>query len=381
MKRIFYIQYTNPAGYPPLEHSSRILADAGWQVRFLGTHALGAGALRFPPHPNISVEYMSFCSAGWRQKVHYFWFCLSVLMRTFLWRPSWIYASDLLSCPIALLLSYLPVVRVLYHEHDSPGQSPAGTFQRMILWTRKQLARRADCCVLPNAARLKGFAAETGSSRPLFCVWNCPSVQEVSPGRAAAHDGWWVLYHGSIVPARLPLAVVAALTHLPDSVKLRVIGYETVGSPGYVDQLRQFAAELGVAHRLHFVGAVPHFELIDWIRRCDAGLSLMPLHASDRNEIAMTGASNKAFDYLASGLPLLVSDLPDWRSLYADPGYGLACDPQDARSIANAIRRFLDDPNLAHTMGEEGRRRILAEWNYETSFLPVYRCLQALTPR
>jgi len=26
LKRILYIQYTNPAGYPPLEHSSRILA-------------------------------------------------------------------------------------------------------------------------------------------------------------------------------------------------------------------------------------------------------------------------------------------------------------------------------------------------------------------
>ena len=34
MKRVVYVQYTNPAAYPPLEHSSRILADAGWQVLF-----------------------------------------------------------------------------------------------------------------------------------------------------------------------------------------------------------------------------------------------------------------------------------------------------------------------------------------------------------
>ena len=247
MKRILYIQYTNPAGYPPLEHSSRILADAGWQVRFLGTHALGADALRFPLHPNIFVEYMSFCPAGWRQKAHYFWFCVSVLVRVALWRPTWIYASDSLACPIALALSYAPFLRVLYHEHDSPVGSSAGGFQRMILWTRKRLAGRADCCVLPNEARLKRFAAETGTSRPLFCVWNCPSIQEVAPARTAARDGWWILYHGSIVSARLPMAVVDALVHLPDSVKLRVIGYETVGSSGYADQLRQRAAELGVA--------------------------------------------------------------------------------------------------------------------------------------
>ena len=103
----------------------------------------------------------------------------------------------------------------------------------------------------------------------------------------------------------------------------------------------------------------------------------MPLQATDSNEGNMTGASNKAFDYLASGLPLLVSDLPDWRATYVEPGYGLPCNPRDAQSIAQAIRRFLDDPNLAHAMGEGGRQRILAEWNYEASFQAVYRCLQA----
>jgi hypothetical protein len=34
--KILYLQYTNPAAYPPLEHNSRILANEGWQVLFLG---------------------------------------------------------------------------------------------------------------------------------------------------------------------------------------------------------------------------------------------------------------------------------------------------------------------------------------------------------
>jgi glycosyltransferase involved in cell wall biosynthesis len=91
----------------------------------------------------------------------------------------------------------------------------------------------------------------------------------------------------------------------------------------------------------------------------------------------MTGASNKPFDYLACGLALLVSDLPDWRSAYVEPGYGLACDPQDPESIAGAVRRFLGDPGLARSMGENGRQRILADWNYEGRFLPVYSRLKA----
>src|ERR1700730_15905503 len=97
MMRILYLQYTNPAGYPPLEHSSRILADDGWQVLFLGTGAHGAGGLRFPEHARITVRLLNFQSAGWRQKLHYAWFCLWCFGWVMKWRPRWIYASDPLS--------------------------------------------------------------------------------------------------------------------------------------------------------------------------------------------------------------------------------------------------------------------------------------------
>ncbi len=69
-KSILYIQYTNPAGYPSLEHSSRLLAERGWSVEFLGTGVFGAGALRFPEHPKIRVRQMPFSKAGFMQKLH-----------------------------------------------------------------------------------------------------------------------------------------------------------------------------------------------------------------------------------------------------------------------------------------------------------------------
>src|SRR5437773_1379504 len=70
MIRVAYVQYTNPAAYPPLEHSSRILVGEGWQILFLGIGALGADALRFPPHERIEVRQMRFSPAGCWQKLH-----------------------------------------------------------------------------------------------------------------------------------------------------------------------------------------------------------------------------------------------------------------------------------------------------------------------
>ena len=43
----------------------------------------------------------------------------------------------------------------------------------------------------------------------------------------------------------------------------------------------------------------------------------------------MVGASNKPFDYMACGLPLLVTDLPEWTSTFVEPGYARACNPDD----------------------------------------------------
>jgi glycosyltransferase involved in cell wall biosynthesis len=373
VSRILYIQYTNPAGYPPLEHSSRLLAESGWQVLFLGVGALGAATLRFPRHERIMVRQLSHRRAGWYQKLHYLWFGLWVLAWTLRWSPRWVYASDHLSCPIALLLSVLPGVQVIYHEHDAPDADSKALFQRLSLSARRRVARRAELCVLPNQQRAERFAAETGLRQKVLCVWNCPLRQEVADQRNGAQaDDLWLLYHGSIVPARLPTTVVDALQLLPTNVKLRVIGYETIGHRGYVRELQQRAERLGLSGRIEFAGPVPQrAELLALGRKCDVGLAFMPKQCTGFNERTMTGASNKPFDYLACGLALLVSDLPDWREMFVQSGYAQVCDSDEPESIARALSWFLEHRVEMRQMGGRGQQRIATDWNYERQFQPV----------
>jgi glycosyltransferase involved in cell wall biosynthesis len=384
MPHIAYIQYTNPAGYPPLEHSSQLLANSGWKVFFLGTGIDGVESLRFPSRSNIVVRQLSTCSPGWRLKLHYAWFIFWSSFWTLCSGCSWVYASDSLACPAGFLLSFVPWIRVIYHEHDSPtansqGHGDSTRFMRFVLWTRRALARRAALCVLPNERRAKQFTSDTGRDIGVVCIWNCPTKNEAGPARSSLNGSdLWILYHGSLVPSRLPTTVLEALALLPEQVKLRAIGYETAGHKGYVHQLQGLATQLGIARRVEFLDAMPRQELLTLCRQCDIGLSLMPQTSRDINEQAMTGASNKPFDYLACGLALLVSDLPDWRALYVDNGHALAVDPSDPASIATAVRWLLEHPGELRAMGERGRQRILHEWNYEQQFAPV---LQRLTKR
>jgi glycosyltransferase involved in cell wall biosynthesis len=89
----------------------------------------------------------------------------------------------------------------------------------------------------------------------------------------------------------------------------------------------------------------------------------------------MAGASNKAFEYLARGLPLLVSPMPDWQAMFVTPGYAIACDIENVDSLVAALRWYSDDPARRQSMGERGRQRVLTEWNYEAQFSPVLQMI------
>ena len=172
------------------------------------------------------------------------------------------------------------------------------------------------------------------------------------------------------------MAVLDALRKLPGGVKLRILGYETIGHPGYLKHLQRKADELGLEKRFEIIGEVSmRQDLFRWASQCHVGLAFMPLQSSDINEQNMTQASNKPFDYLACGLALLVSDLPDWKEMFVRGGYGLACDSEHAESIAGALGWFLGHPKEMREMGERGRQKILSEWNYDRQFQPILEVL------
>ncbi len=378
-RRITYLQYTNPAAYPPLEHSSRILADRGWDVLFLGSGAWGkAEAFRFPPHPRIRTVLSGFPPPGWRQKLHYAAYCLKSVWQVWRSRSVWIYASDPLSCPAALLASWLPGRRVIYHEHDSPDTVANSKFMRAVLGAREQLCSRAAAVILPNEERARIFAGMVKLGRPPLIVWNCPERREVVAQPSSTAEETVVFYHGSLNAMRLPFSVMEALTLAPGKPQLHFAGYITIGQPDFLHDFLAEAARRGLAGRVKYLGACPERgELLAHCSQATIGLAFMPKRSSDINMVAMTGASNKPFDYMACGLGLIVSDLPEWQAMFVKPGHAVACDSEDSGSIARAIAWFVEHPRDAAEMRARGRQKIMAEWNYEAQFEPVLELLEA----
>lgn len=364
---MLYVQYTDPAAYPPLDRSAQLLARAGWDVLFVAIDAQGTIGMKLRTHERIRTLRIGAPSGGLWGAAKYARFALRTALIARRFRPTWCYASDLLSAPAALLVKRLTGARLLYHEHDAPARG--GKFADIALRMRARLADRADVVVVPSEERRRFLPA--GGARRALVVWNCPLKAEVIERGPPADDGLLrMVYAGSLSPDRLPLTFVDALAALPGHIVLEIYGYATVGHADYPATMRAHAEALGIAERVRFHGTRSHHELLPALRACDIGIATIDPNATDDSLAAMIGASNKTFDYMASGLPFLVTNDPKWRHTFVDPGYAVACRPGDVLSIRDAVTQLLDPAQRA-ALGARAQARVLDDWNYESQFAPV----------
>jgi glycosyltransferase involved in cell wall biosynthesis len=373
-RRVLFVQATNPGAYPPLIHASTLMADAGWEVTFLSAPIAG-NWLAMPSHPGVTV-----CAVGARpshviSKLNYAVYATAAARLALRLRPDVVYASDPLGAGPGLLAARLARASVVYHEHDSP--SPGMLHPILARW-RAAAARAARLIVFPNEERAHFAQSELRfSNNRLHIVWNVPRRAELVASVAPAEPPLIVYYHGSITPERLPETVAFAVRQMAGRVRLRIAGYEAPSARGYVRHLVGSDADAAADALIEYIGLPSRADLLAEAARAHVGLALMPCHLSDLNMRFMTGASNKPFDYMAAGLSLLVSDLPDWKTMFVDPGFGLACDPTDADSLSMALGWFIDHPEERRAMAARARNKIEAEWNYDTQFCDVLKFLES----
>jgi glycosyltransferase involved in cell wall biosynthesis len=123
------------------------------------------------------------------------------------------------------------------------------------------------------------------------------------------------------------------------------------GSDEYKLGLDRLVDELGIRDHCRFVGNQPHVE--EYYRVCDVTV-LPSLHE---------GMPNVVLESLASGVPVVATDVADNALLIAHERVGLLVPSQDAAALGGAMRRLLDDSGLRRRYGEEAVRWIAANFS------------------
>jgi len=89
---------------------------------------------------------------------------------------------------------------------------------------------------------------------------------------------------------------------------------------------------------------------------------------------------NKAFEYMACSLPLIMSEFPYWKETFGD--CALFADPLEPKDVARQIDRLIQNHDLRMGLGRAGRTLIRSEWSWESEkgkLLGLYRNLLSLT--
>jgi glycosyltransferase involved in cell wall biosynthesis len=137
----------------------------------------------------------------------------------------------------------------------------------------------------------------------------------------------------------------------------------------YLNHLRALVCELGVERRFVVLPPVGYDEVAQFTEGADVGHALYrPAHI---NNVYIATASNKIMEYMAAGLPLLVSDTPATRALVEKYGCGVAADEESPEALGAAVNRLLGDRTAAKRMGAAAARAFDEEFSYRRQFSPV----------
>jgi glycosyltransferase involved in cell wall biosynthesis len=143
-----------------------------------------------------------------------------------------------------------------------------------------------------------------------------------------------VLHQGAPAPHRGCGQLVRAMASVPDA-HLVFLGDE--GDPGYGAVLGRLAADCGLQERVHLVPSVALEELLAETAQADVGVSLLE-DVCENHRLALP---NKVFEYVAAGVPVVVSRLPEISRLVEDRGIGWTADASDPDDVARALREAL----------------------------------------
>lgn len=74
----------------------------------------------------------------------------------------------------------------------------------------------------------------------------------------------------------------------------------------------------------------------------------------------------KIFESMEAALPIICSDVPVYRQMIEKYKCGICVDPNNKEQIENAIRFLINNKNIAYQMGQNGRRAIIEEYNWNS---------------
>ena len=260
------------------------------------------------------------------------------------------YGRDITSVTAASLLGK-PVV---YEAHSAPRTG--STRWRLMRWLFARSNFSHLVCITSTLKELYREQFPSLAEKPIVVAPSAAGEQMMPaeeigwPGRDGAVQ---VGFAGRPYPGKGIEMIVDAARELPG------LDFQVVGAGR--DDLHWIDAD--VPSNVHFHGYQPHSRLPCYFKHFDIAVAPYGTRVlnSSRKESSATTSPLKLAEYMAAGLPTIVSDLPGIHDLLAEGGER-ACiliPPGDGKAFVAALAQLAEDAGLRDRMGKAARELYL----------------------
>ena len=288
------------------------------------------------PIRNLFVKSWALCVIA-RTRTH-----LGLLWQLLRSNPDVVHAHDVNTLPTAWLASVLRRVPLVYDAHEiSTDREDYAGFRKLVGCVEKKLMPRAAGTITTTDIRARFFALAYGIPRPLV-LQNRPRLTQAAKGdkirqELGLNKPWQiVLYQGGLQQGRGLDRVVDAARQV-DNVYFVFIGGGRLELP-----LKEQVAKLGLEQRVRFIDTVSLDDLPCYTASADIGVQ--PIENTCLNHFSTD--SNKLFEYMMAGIPVVASSLPEIRKLVRKYDLGCLVKPGNTGELVSAIGKLVADDKL-----------------------------------
>ena len=318
-------------------------------------------------HRCISVRKEVSRSNPWEQLSFLLGACTDGLLFLKKWKPDVLITFfGVPSGPVGLLaktLFRIPYI-VSLRGGDVPGFRPYdfSTYHKLISPLLRLVWRRADD-VVANSEGLRKLAKAFAPQIPVSVIPNGVDVELFRPDKRD-WDPPHMLFVGRIVYQKGLDVLIEALSDLKDQPwKLTL-----VGDGPQLEPLKLEAQQNGLLDRITFPGWVDRSDLIDFYHQ--ANLFVFP----SRHE----GMPNAVLEAMASGLPVIASQIAGNQELISDGKTGYLIPVENSKAIADKLLVLFMSKDLKEKMGEAAQERVQSRYSWKNTALKYKDLVQEL---
>lgn len=185
-----------------------------------------------------------------------------------------------------------------------------------------------------------------------------------------AADKKILLFQGGLSAGRNLEVLVDAMRHMQNTSVVLVI----LGDGFLLKKLQVKVKSKMLSSRVYFHPAVPQKELLTFTAAADAGV--IPYQATCLNNYFCT--PNKLYEFIAAGIPILASDLPEIKNMVFGQKIGLVGDMSTTEKLAGLVDEFFENEQRLTTWRENVamvRKRVCWE-EEEKKLVKIYEALR-----